>query len=170
MPGHDRRVETDVTIRAADPGDVEQLVEIARARRDQYGRYQPRFWRPAADAVHRQREFFAGLLQSNSTGALVAVREARVIGFAIMHYVDAPPVYDPGGKTCMVDDLTVALDADWPGVGSLLLAAVRRMARQRGAVQVVVVTAHLDAVKRAMLQRAGLSLASEWWTGSTDES
>ncbi len=170
MPSHHRGMETDVIIRAAGPGDVEQLVDIASRRRDQYERYQPRFWRPSANAVHRQREFFADLLQSNTSVALVAVREARVIGFAVAHYVDPPPVYDSGGKTCMVDDFTVALDADWPRVGPLLLAAVRRMALQRGAVQVVVVTAHLDSVKRSMLQRDGLSLASEWWTGSTDES
>jgi hypothetical protein len=36
-------------------------------------------------------------------------------------------------------------------------------AGQRGAVQAVVVTAHLDEPKRQALRACGLEVASEWW-------
>ncbi len=75
----------------------------------------------------------------------------------------APPVYDPGGLTCTVDDFTVADPRDWPTLGVDLLRAVGRAALERGAAQIVVVTARLDEAKRAVLAGSGLSVASEWW-------
>ena len=56
----------------------------------------------------------------------------------------------------------------WPRVGVELLAAVRVMARDRGATEAVVVTARLDGPKRAALTAAGLVPASEWWVGRLD--
>jgi hypothetical protein len=43
-------------------------------------------------------------------------------------------------------------------------------ARERGAVQVVVVSGPHDGPKRAVLQDAGLYVASEWFTAPLDES
>ncbi|SDT09476.1 hypothetical protein SAMN04488543_3018 [Friedmanniella luteola] len=47
----------------------------------------------------------------------------------------------------------------------LLLDAVRAWAADRGAAQLVVVTAHLDEPERAALRSSGLTVASEWWAG-----
>jgi hypothetical protein len=44
-----------------------------------------------------------------------------------------------------------------------LLRAALAEARQRGAVQAVVVTAQLDEPKREALRACGLEVASEWW-------
>lgn len=77
--------------------------------------------------------------------------------------VAAPPVYDPGGPTCLIDDFAVAVPEQWPTVGVDLLGALRRTARERGAAQVVVVCGHLDGPKRTALEHSGLSIASEWW-------
>lgn len=64
----------------------------------------------------------------------------------------------------MADDFSVAEPRDWPTVAVVLLGAVSRAAQERGAAQVVVVTAQLDeAAKRAVLAASGLSVASEWW-------
>jgi hypothetical protein len=47
--------------------------------------------------------------------------------------------------------------------GARLLRAALAVAEQRGAVQAVVVTAHLDEPKREALRACGLEIASEWW-------
>jgi hypothetical protein len=53
--------------------------------------------------------------------------------------------------------------ASWPTTGVQLLRAALAEAGQRGAVQAVVVTAHLDEPKRQALRACGLEVASEWW-------
>jgi len=136
---------------------------LAAARRAQYETYQPVFWRPAADAAARQRTYLAGLVDDPAVISLVAVTDRDVTGFAIATVEPAPPVYEPGGLTCLVDDFVVADPRDWPTVGVVLLRALSRAAQERGAAQIVVVTAELDGAKRAVLAASGLSVASEWW-------
>lgn len=155
--------DASVTIRAAASGDVDALVRLAAVRRAQYETYQPVFWRPAADAAARQRPYLAGLIEDPAVIILVAVAGHDVVGFVIATVAPAPPVYDPGGLTCTVDDFTVADPRDWPTLGVDLLRAVGRAALERGAAQIVVVTARLDEAKRAVLAGSGLSVASEWW-------
>ena len=72
------------------------------------------------------------------------------------------------GPACLVDDFAVEDRQLWPRVGVELLAAVRVAARDRGATEVVVITARLDGPKRAALTAAGLVPASEWWVGPLD--
>ena len=66
-------------------------------------------------------------------------------GFLIAALLPAPPVYDPGGLTCQIDDFTVGYEEKWATTGPALLRAGLAEAARRGAVQAVVVTAHLDA-------------------------
>ena len=49
----------------------------------------------------------------------------------------------------------------WPTTGIRLLRAGLSQAGQRGAVQAVVLTAHLDRPKRQALRACGLEVASE---------
>jgi hypothetical protein len=53
--------------------------------------------------------------------------------------------------------------ANWPTTGVELLRAALAEAGRRGAVQAVVVTAHLDEPERQALRACGLEIASEWW-------
>jgi GNAT superfamily N-acetyltransferase len=162
----DGDVEEPGQVRAAVAADVEGLVQLAARRREQYHQYQPRFWQPADDASEMQRRFFHALIDDEAVAVLVVPGGAGDLqGFAVARTVDAPPVYDPRGPTCLVDDFTVSDDAEWPRTGALLLEAVSRWAGCRGATQLVVVTAHLDEAKRRLLRRSELSLASEWWVG-----
>ena len=62
--------------------DLEEILEIADARRQQYVEYQPRFWRPAQGAVDRQGAFFASLLASDDAFLGVARQGGRVDGLA----------------------------------------------------------------------------------------
>ena len=89
-------------------------------------------------------------------------------GFVIGRLVPAPPVYDPAGLTCLVDDFAVESADAWEPVGLRLLRDVSRAAAARGAVQVVVVSGRHDEPKRLALQAAGLVPATEWWIGSVD--
>lgn len=152
-----------VAVRRASSQDVEAMLALAEVRRGQYAVYQPVFWRPASNAVERQRRYFEGLLADERVIALVAVTGMGLRGFAVARFMGSPPVYDSGGETCMVDDFTVTDPADWATVGVTLLRAVQQAALSRGAAQIVVVTAHLDEPKRTALAASGLSLASEWW-------
>ncbi len=96
----------------------------------------------------------------------LVVRTATAIdGYVFASIVGAPPVYDPGGPTGVVDDFAVADPSLWPTVGMDLLDEARKRLATRGVVQVVVVVGHHDAAKRAALLAAGLTAASEWLVG-----
>jgi GNAT superfamily N-acetyltransferase len=159
-------VSTGVTIRAARVEDLEGILNLADAARRRYATYQPVFWRPAADARARQEPYLAALLRDPDVLAYVGLIDGAVVGFAIARLLSAPPVYDPGGLTCLFDDFTVADPELWSGLGVALLHAVHDTARLRGAVQLVVVTATRDTSKRAALAAAGLVSTSEWWIGT----
>jgi hypothetical protein len=158
-----------LSVEQATADDLEPLLALAAARREVYATYQPRFWRPAADAVDRQRGYLRGLLEDDATLVVTARGDGHLHGFAVGRIVPAPPVYDPGGPTCVLDDFAVDHQEAWPEVGPPLLDAVRSWARSRGAAQLVVVTAHLDEAQRAALRAAGLGIASEWWVGALDD-
>lgn len=154
---------TAVTVRSAISADLEVIVALADARRRQHETYQPTFWRPATDAAAMHRPYLADLIEDDDVLTLVALDGPTVAGFLVGRLAPAPPVYDPGGPTCTVDDFAVAHPDQWTTVGTSLLRTVQGQARRRGAVQVVVVCGRLDESKRAMLEQSDLSIASEWW-------
>ena len=149
-----------VSIRPAEPGDLDRILALAATQREEYATYQPRFWRPAPGAADAQRAYLLGLIED---GAIALVSEPS-FGYAFGTLLPAPPVYQRG-PACLVVDLAVEDRVLWPRVGVELLAAVRVAARDRGATDAVVVTARLDGPKRAALAAAGLVPASEWWVG-----
>lgn len=150
-------------VRKAAPADVPAMVRLAAQRRRIYEQFQPVFWRPAADADEKQSAFFATLLEATDAFAFVHEDAGVVDGFLIGRLVEPPPVYNPGGKACVVDDFWVSDSRRWPRIGTALLAAAEAAGRERGAVQLVAVTAGADEPKRAMLAILGYGLASEWY-------
>ena len=150
------------TLRKAGPADVAAVVALSEQKRRQYASYQPVFWRKADDSAEKQRAFLAQLLEREDVIGLVCEQGGVTEGFIIGSLISAPPVYDPGGLTCSVDDFVVAEGA-WRSVGERLLSAVAAEARARGAAQMVVVSAQLDADKREMLSHLAYTVASEWW-------
>ncbi len=158
----------DGTVRAAVRGDVDEIAALAGARRQSYERHQPLFWRQADDAAVRHHAYLQGLVDDPEHIVLVARRGGGLSGFVVGTLVGSPPVYAPGGRTCLVDDFAVAGDDDWPTLGVTLLREVGRRARERGAVQAVVVSGRHDEPKRRALAIAGLSVASEWWVAPLD--
>ena len=151
------------TIRNAGSADVPRMVELSEKKRTEYEQQQPIFWRKARDSASAQKPYFEHLLTLDSTIVLVYECEGTIQGFVIASLHTAPPVYDPGGLTCNIDDFVVGHSDLWSSVGRALLDRATIEARARKAVQVVVVTGGHDRQKREMLSTMGLSLASEWW-------
>ena len=152
-------------IRPAVASDVDAMVDLARKRREAYAEYEPVFWRQADDAERAHQPFLASLVSDADAIVLVSEDSGRITGFIIVTLAKAPPVYDPGGLTALIDDFTVE-PGKWLSAGADLLRTALDAASQRGAVQAIVVTAHLDEQKRRTLQAAGLHIASEWWLTS----
>lgn len=149
-------------IRTAIEADIPRMVAILETKRIEYEGYSPIFWRKASDSAAKQEVYFQRLLNRTEIIALVAEAGDALSGFVIGAITPAPPVYNPGGSVCIVDDFAVADPEDWESVGATLLAAVEREAKARGAVLSVVVCAQRDQAKREMLQHAGSTVASEW--------
>lgn len=152
-------------VRPAVAADVDAMTVMATDRRSRYARYQPVFWRPAANAAQVHRPYLAQLVADHDVITLVTEESGTVIGFIIATLGDAPAVYSPGGRTCTIDDFVVA-PGRWASTGVQLLRSAIKQAAGRGAIQAVVVTAHLDQAKREALRLCGLSIASEWWVTS----
>lgn len=155
----DASIGTVIQIRPATRGDVAAMVAIAAARRERLEHYQPQLWRRRPGAEKVQATFFDQLLEQNDTHILVAADDHRVVGFVIARLEPAPPVYDPGGPACTIDDF----GADNVTTARELLVGVRRWAAKRGATQLVVIAAHGDRATRTVLEDEGMTLASEWW-------
>ncbi len=147
------------------------MVELADSMRREYEAHAPVFQRPAANAREAHRPWLSQLVENPEVGTFVHEdSDGGVDGFAVITIVPAPPVYDPGGLSSIIDDFAVSSRDKWATAGVTLLNAATAWARERGAVQVVVVSGPHDAPKRAVLQDAGLYVASEWFTAPLDES
>jgi GNAT superfamily N-acetyltransferase len=151
------------SIRSATVGDVGAIERLAEMKRAQYAEYQPRMWKPAVGASEKHSAYLVNQIEAGKVIALVHERAGKIDGFVIAEVRPAPPVYDPGGLTCTVDDFMVERD-DWDGVGAALLDQAIGLSKARGASQVIVVCGRRDEAKRAMLKKRGLSVASEWYT------
>ncbi|NIA26298.1 MAG: GNAT family N-acetyltransferase [Gammaproteobacteria bacterium] len=153
-----------MSVRDATRGDVSTIADLAARKREQYAEYNPVFHNPAADAREQHAAFIADLIDTDDAISLVYDDDGVVRGFAIGTLIDAPPVYDPGGKTCVIDDFMVDEPDAWVSVGRALLDAVSEVARTRGAAQIVVVCGPDDTPKRTMLTAGGCTVVTEWFT------
>lgn len=151
--------------REAATSDVERMVRLADLKRREYERHAPVFQRPAPNAMEVHRPWFEKLVEDQDVGTFVHEDSAgEVDGFLTITLGPAPPVYDPGGLSSLVDDFAVSSSDRWRSAGAALLEAGKRWAQDHGAVQVVVVCGPHDEPKREVLQAAGLYVASEWFT------
>jgi hypothetical protein len=151
-------------IRRAGPSDVPSMLDLAEAKREQYQRYQPTFWRKAGDSRERHRQFLERLISDENVIAFVHEAGGAINAFVVGSIMPAPPVYDPGGPVCLIDDFATADEATWETAGAALLEMVSAEAKRRGAVLCVVIAGRFDRPKREMLAAAGYIVASEWHT------
>ncbi len=163
---HTVALRIEMIVRNAHPEDVSACVELVEARRRRYETFEPRFWKKAANSKDSSKSWFSHLFSDSGTVSIVAAKDPHILGFLIGCEIQVPPVYEPGGRTVLVDDFCVA-EGQWADVGASLLAAAKQEFHERGFVQLVVVGARLDLEKSAFLETTDLSLASTWWTGPT---
>lgn len=149
-------------LRDATLDDVAAIAAMAALRRQDYEVAQPQFWRRAADATEKHVPWLRTQSEDPDTITLVARAAESLDGFVFSSVVSAPPVYDPGGPTGVVDDFAVADSSLWPTVGRDLLVEVGERLLARGVAQIVVVCGHHDEAKRLVLLASGLTVASEW--------
>ncbi|HEX6683185.1 MAG TPA: hypothetical protein VF062_10335 [Candidatus Limnocylindrales bacterium] len=150
-------------IRIARSADLDLIVPLGAARRAEYEGYQPQFWRAAASAERVHRDFLAALIDDEGWGSFVS---EPFTGYVFARLVPAPPVYDPGGPSCFVDDFAVTSPELWLTEGRALLDAAARWGAARGAAQLVVVNGERDQPKAGLLAALGLSIASTWSVAS----
>lgn len=131
-----------ITVRKAVPIDASQMARIAGTP---------------------EREFAE--IQRDNMIVLVCEQENNIIGYAISIVISTPPVYDPGGQTCLVIESTMHENKDWLVAGKALLNAIQYHALQQKAVQYVVICDENQSEKQNVLQEAGLTIASEWYGG-----
>jgi hypothetical protein len=139
------------------------MLDLAAVKRDQYQEYSPMFWRPAVGARKAHRFFFEKLLASRDSICLVHDARGVINGFIIGTVVSPPPVYDSGGKVCMIDDFVVSDPSLWSTVGVALRDETDRRAAMAGAVLSVTVCGRRDEAKRQTLLESGAQVASEWY-------
>jgi GNAT superfamily N-acetyltransferase len=151
-------------VRKAETTDIEAAVELAERSRRQFQKYQPTFWRKAANSAAATETFFTRLLAEPDTFFLVAIEGSRLEGFLIARKFPSPPVFDPGGDTYLIDDFCVLDPRLWLSVGEALLSHVSTLIHEHGGVQIVVVSADRDLAKTEMLRRSDLTIAANWWT------
>lgn len=151
-------------IRKARASDIEVVTELVERDRRQRQKYQPVFWHKAANSKAATQAFLAELLTEPGTFFLVAVEGSQMLGFLVARKFPAPPVYDPGGDTYLIDDFCVSEPRHWLTVGEALLSHASTLIHEHGGVQVVVICADRDLAKAEMLRRSDLTIASNWWT------
>ena len=145
------------------------MVELADDTRREYEPHAPVFQRPAANAREVHRPWLSQLVENPEVGSFVHEdSDGDVDGSAIITTVPAPPVYNVGGLSSLIDDFVMSSPDKSGTAGASLLDAAAAWARERGADQVVVVSGPHDGPKRAVLQDAGLYVASEWFTAPLD--
>jgi len=152
-------------IRQATKNDISKMVLLSEEKRTLYETYQPVFWGKASDSAEQQAPFFESLLSRDNQIALVCEVDKQLSGFLFGAVALPPPVYDAGGKVCMIDDFCISTDAQWGNEGRALLQSCRADAAAMGAVQFVIVCGQMDEAKRKFLSDSNLTVASEWYTG-----
>src|SRR3712207_677668 len=107
-------------VRPAVIADLPAMVTLAEHKRIEQAHEQPVFWHKATDSAEKHASYLRILLQRDGVFAFVQEAGIELVGFVIGVRLEAPPVCDPGGPTCLIDDFTVADPALWPSVGHAL--------------------------------------------------
>ncbi len=183
----------NIFIRPATLSDINAMVALSITKRLAYEKAQPQFWKYAGESGdNAQKAWFKELLTHKDYILMVATRhgersvaiqknskdwiasplarnddEDSVLGFIIGKLMPAPEVYNPNGLTLMIDDFCVKSENLWESVGAQLAEAIKKEGKAKGAAQILVVCGAHDNPKRKFLQNQNLSIASEWFVGST---
>jgi ribosomal protein S18 acetylase RimI-like enzyme len=151
-------------VRDAQEADLEQIETLAQDRRVRDEKAQPVYFHQAAGARDKHLLYLRDQMELGKQMMLVHTTFGNIDGFLMANAVTPPPIYDPGGKTLMIDDFVVWVPERWRFIGSSLLDEAERRAKSMGVVQIVAVCGEADDAKKKFLSDEGLSIASSWFT------
>ncbi len=149
-------------IRKAVADDILAMVALSDRDRTHREKYDPEFFRKNPAGAEFQAYFFKNQLESDRIIAVVDEDAGKLRGFVIASIMQAPPVFDPGGLTVLIDDFTIADENEWNSIGVALLEHVKTEGKVRGAVGVVTICARGDDLKHRWLEEIGTRVVSEW--------
>lgn len=152
-----------MTIREANQDDLAAMVALIEAHRAQLEQWQPRFWKRADGSAEMTRQWFGHLIAQDANLGLVHETDGTIDGFLIATIVPAPPVYDPGGLTCLIDDFALASDDLWPTVGDALVQRASAWSKEKGASQTVIIAPLAHDEKIAFVKTRQMTPSASWW-------
>ncbi|MBY0501614.1 MAG: GNAT family N-acetyltransferase [Alphaproteobacteria bacterium] len=158
-----RKALPSAVIRPVTTADIISMVSLSDQKRRIYEKAQPQFWHRAEKANETQSQWFKELLSQEDHILLIAEANRQILGFIIGELKRAPEVYDPGGLTLMIDDFCVKDQELWATIGKKLLLDLQQQAKQRGAIQILIVCGHHDVSKRQFLKKENFILTAEWY-------
>jgi len=158
------------TVRRATLDDADAIGDIAEAKRAQYARYQPVFWRPHRDARASHVTYVRRQLAADNGRVFRFVHEedGTVDAYGGGELFPIPPVFGAAGTACVVDGFAPRRSEQWPTAGAAVRDAIVAAAADAGAALVAVVSGFDDEPKRAVLERAGLRPDSGWHVRERD--
>lgn len=154
-----------ISIRRATDNDVDSLVRLVAEKRRQLEAFEPVTWRVGKGANDMTAVFFRHQVGEQNAILLVAEENRHILAFINAVFQDPPPIYDPGGKTVMIDDFVAVAGDQGDRAALALLDAAASEGRSRGAVQVIVVSAAMDERAAGWFRSKKMHVFSSWWTG-----
>jgi GNAT superfamily N-acetyltransferase len=140
-----------ISISEADVSRVAELEPLWRAMHAHHATMQDEVApvRAFADSWQRRRAQYEGWLGNGEAVLLIAESESRPVGYAVVRPLEAPATWEIGERGAELESLAVLSDARRGGVGRMLIAAVRDVARRWGAAHLSVGVAHAnhDAIR-----------------------
>ena len=114
--------------------------------------------RDYADSWRRRRAQYEEWLEGGDAVLLVAERDRRAIGYAMLTVGDGPATWDLGDRTLVIETLAVLPEERGAGVGHALLGEAERIAREAGAQTMAVGLVHTNDVAREFYEREAFGL------------
>ena len=114
--------------------------------------------RDFAESWRRRRGQYEEWLGGDDAVLLVAERDRRMIGYAMVTVGDGPPTWDLGDRTLVIETLAVLPEERGGGVGHALLEEAERVARERDADTMAVGLLHTNDLARRFYEREAFGL------------
>ena len=146
---------------AADASRLDELEPLFKAMHEHHRAGRPRAaqvraFRPADEAWARRREHYRGLFDAGRANLLIAERDGRAIGYAMVSEIGGQATLETGARMAELESLSVLPGERGAGVGSALMAAAHELARGLGVAELMVYV--MDGNEQALrfYERCGL--------------
>ena len=113
--------------------------------------------RPFEDTWRQRRGQYEGWLGGDEAVLLIAERDGRAVGYAMLTAGAGAATWDLGDRVAEMETLSVLPEERGTGVGMALMDASRRWALERGAGTIAVGLAHTNEGARRFYEREGFT-------------